>query len=279
MSLYNRQMNFVPSGMTWTEVVKFLILTNVTIFAVQELFGLKGFLVYNFALIPAALFSGSLWQIGTYMFLHGGFAHILFNMIALWMFGSALERVWGSKEFLKYYVITGIGGGLCYALFNTGSLVPTVGASGAIYGLLLAFGVLFPDEKIYVWGILPIKAKYFVLIFGGIEFLASFNQGSGVAHLAHLGGMAVGYIYLRKTGKTGGGGGGGGSRFGGNRLKEWERKMREGEKERDDEETERIRREVDELLDKINRVGFDGLSKNEQQRLEEASKFLRDRGL
>ncbi|MBU0691922.1 rhomboid family intramembrane serine protease, partial [bacterium] len=121
MSLYNRQLNFVPAGMAWTEVVKFLILANVTIFVAQSLFGLDYWLVRNFALIPVAFFSGSVWQLVTYMFLHGGFTHILFNMIALWMFGSALERVWGSGEFLKYYLITGIGGGLCYALFNMGS--------------------------------------------------------------------------------------------------------------------------------------------------------------
>ena len=262
--------------MAWTEVVKFLIIANVTIYAAQYLFGLDYFLVRYFALIPAAFFSGSLWQIVSYMFLHGGFTHILFNMIALWMFGSALERVWGAQEFLKYYLITGIGGGLCYALFNMGSPIPTVGASGAIYGLLLAFAVLFPNEIIYIWGILPIKAKYFALIFGGIEFLASFNSGSGVAHLAHLGGMAVGYIYLKRKG---GGGKAFGGHFGGNRMKEWNQKIKEADEIREQEEIERIRQEVDELLDKINRVGFDGLTKKEQQRLEEASKFLREKGL
>lgn len=271
--LLDRPLRFVPTGLAWTEVVKFLILANVTIFVLQELFGLHGTLVYNFGLIPAAFFGGKIWQIISYMFLHGGFAHILFNMIALWMFGSALERVWGSREFLKYYVITGIGGGLCYALFNMGSGIPTVGASGAIYGLLLAFGVLFPNEMIYIWGVLPIRAKWFVIIFGGIEFLASFNQGSGVAHLAHLGGMVVGYLYLKRRGASSER-----PQFASKRMREWNRKMEEAEKAREEEEVERIQREVDELLDKINRVGYDGLTKKEQQRLEEASKFLRDRG-
>jgi membrane associated rhomboid family serine protease len=275
MSLYNKQLNFISAGMTWTEVVKFLILSNVTIFVAQELFRLDYLLVPNFALIPAYFFHGKVWQVVTYMFLHGGFTHILFNMIALWMFGSALERVWGSKEFLKYYLLTGIGGGLCYALFNMNSAIPTVGASGAIYGLLLAFAVLFPDEIIYVWGILPIKAKYFALFFGGIEFVASFNTGSGVAHLAHLGGMAVGYIYLKRKG---GGGRALGGHFGGDRLKEWNRKMKEADDARKENEVEQVRREVDELLDKINKVGFDGLTKKEQVRLEEASKFLREKG-
>lgn len=276
MSLYNRQLNFLPAGMSWTPFVKYLILANATVFVAQEVLGLDYWLVKNFALIPVAFFSGSVWQVVTYMFLHGGFTHILFNMIALWMFGSALERVWGSREFLKYYLITGIGGGLCYALFNMGSPIPTVGASGAIYGLLLAFAVLFPEEIIYIWGILPMKAKYFALLFGGIEFLASFNSGSGVAHLAHLGGMVVGYIYLKRRG---GGGKAFGGHFAGNRMKEWNRKIKEADDMREAEEIERIRQEVDELLDKINRVGFDGLTKREQERLEEASKFLREKGL
>ncbi|MBU1919484.1 rhomboid family intramembrane serine protease, partial [bacterium] len=200
MSLYNRQLNFVPAGMAWTEVVKFLILANVTIFVAQSLFGLESIFYMNFALFPPAFFSGRLWQIVTYMFLHKDITHILFNMIALWMFGSALERIWGSKEFLKYYLITGIGGGLCFALMNMSQVAFTVGASGAIFVLLLAFGVLFSEEIIYIWGIVPIKAKYLVLLIGGIELLASFNADSHIAHFAHLGGLIVGYIYLKIKG-------------------------------------------------------------------------------
>ena len=158
---------------------------------------------------------------------------------------------------------------------NMNSGIPTVGASGAIYGLLLAFAVLFPDEIIYIWGILPIKAKYFALLFGGIEFMASFSTGSGVSHLAHLGGMAVGYIYLKRKG---GGGKSFGGHFGGDRLKEWNRKLKEADEARKENEMQQVRREVDELLDKINKVGFDGLTKKEQERLEEASKFLREHG-
>ena len=257
--------------MAWTEVVKFLILANVTVFAAQEILGLYPFFIENFALIPKQFFQGHVWTIFTYMFLHGGFSHILFNMLALWMFGSMLERVWGSREFLKYYLITGLGGGLCYALFNMDSYIPTVGASGAIYGLLLAYAVLFPNNVIYIWFVIPVRAKYFAFIFGAIEFLASFNQGSGVAHLAHLGGMVVGYVYL-KWGRL---------RYSepGRRMREWKKKMEESAKEREEQEIEDVRREVDDLLDKINKVGMDGLSRKEQERLEKASKFLRDRGL
>jgi len=266
-------LRFINPEMTWTDVVKFLILTNVTVFAAQELLGLYPFFIENFALIPALFFGGHVWTLFTYMFLHGGFSHILFNMLALWMFGTMLERVWGSREFLKYYLITGLGGGLCYALFNMGSFIPTVGASGAIYGLLLAYAVMFPNNIIYIWFVIPVRAKYFAIIFGIIEFLASFNPGSGVAHLAHLGGMVMGYVYL-KWGKASAI-----TNAPGARMREWKKKLEDSAREREAQEIEDVRREVDDLLDKINKVGMDGLTKQEQQRLEKASKFLRDRGV
>lgn len=270
--LFEQQpLRFINPEMTWTEVVKYLILINITVFAAQEILGLYPLFIENFALIPGEFFHGRVWTLFTYMFLHGGFSHILFNMLALWMFGSMLERVWGSKEFLKYYLLTGLGGGLCYALFNMDSFVPTVGASGAIYGLLLAYAVLFPDNIIYIWFVIPVKAKYFAMIFGVIEFLASFNPGSGVAHLAHLGGMVMGYVYL-KWGRL---------RYTapGRRMRDWQKKMEEAKQEREELQVDEVRREVDELLDKINKVGMDGLTKDEQKRLEKASKFLRDKGI
>jgi membrane associated rhomboid family serine protease len=259
--------------MGWTEIVKFLILSNVTIFAVQYLFQLDNYFMLNFSLIPPFFFDGQVWRLFAYMFLHAGFSHILFNMLALWMFGSALERVWGSKEFLKYYLLTGLGGGLCYALFNMGSPIPTVGASGAIYGLLLAYGVLFPENVIYIWFVIPVKAKWFVVIFGVIEFLASFNPGSGVAHLAHLGGMIMGFIYLKRRQLFGG-------KLGGvSRYEKWMKEYESHKREKADEDIEKVRREVDELLDKINKVGFDGLTKEEQKRLQKASEILREKGM
>jgi membrane associated rhomboid family serine protease len=253
----------IDVGTGWTEIVRFLILSNVTIFAVQELFKLEPMLAQNFGLIPVDFFAGKVWQLVTYMFLHGGVMHILFNMLALWMFGSVLERAWGSREFLKYYLLTGLGGGLCYALFNMHSPIPTVGASGAIYGLLAAYAVLFPDSVIYVWFVIPLRAKWFALIFGGIEFFASFRSDTGVAHLAHLGGMAIGYVYLKRD------------RWLPN-VGRWRNLREEAARRREEEHIERVRREVDELLDKINRVGMDGLTKREQERLEEASRILRD---
>jgi len=260
---------YVDFGMTWTEIVRFLILSNVTIFAVQEIFKLHGVLAFNFGLIPQAFFAGKVWQLLTYMFLHAGFGHILFNMLALWMFGSVLERTWGSKEFIKYYLITGLGGGLCYAVFNMNSPIPTVGASGAIYGLLTAYAVLFPDSVIYIWFVIPLKAKWFALIFGAVAFLASFGQSGSVAHLAHLGGMVVGYVYL-KRGRIF-------PRRFSRSLTDWKEQREETARLHEEEKLNKTRREVDDLLDKINREGMDSLSPSEQKRLEEASRILRER--
>ena len=146
-----------------------------------------------------------IWQTFTYLFLHWGFFHIIFNMFALWMFGSDLESQWGGRKFLYYYFMTGIGAGifdvLLNALFPSALPTATVGASGAVYGLLLAYGVLFPERPIYLYMIIPIKAKWFVVIMGAIEFVSSFSTpGSGVSHVAHLGGMLVGFLYLRGRG-------------------------------------------------------------------------------
>ena len=139
-----------------------------------------------------------LWQPVTYIFLHGGLMHLIMNLFALWMFGSELEYQWGTSFFLKYFFITGIGAGLCTALFNPSSRIPTIGASGAIYGILLAFAITYPNRIIYLNFLFPIKAKYFALIFGLIEFYSTVSQRvDGVAHIAHLGGMVVAFLYLR----------------------------------------------------------------------------------
>jgi membrane associated rhomboid family serine protease len=143
-----------------------------------------------------------LWELVTYLFLHGGWFHIIFNMFALWMFGSDLETLWGGRRFLLYYFLTGIGAGILdvtlSALFPPAIPTATIGCSGAVYGLLLAYGMIFPDCPIYLYMIIPIKAKWFVGIMGAIEFVSSFSgPGSGVSHVAHLGGMLFGFLYLR----------------------------------------------------------------------------------
>jgi membrane associated rhomboid family serine protease len=151
------------------------------------------------------------WQPATYLFLHGGLFHLLFNMLALWMFGVDLERVWGTRFFVRFYFVTGIGAALTTLAV---SLLPfafaealyasvTVGASGAIYGLLVAFAMMYPHRPIYLYMLFPIPARVFVLIIGAISFLSSVTEPrGGVAHATHLGGLVVGYMYL--AGRRGG---------------------------------------------------------------------------
>ena len=145
---------------------------------------------------------GEIWQLVTYLFLHSLASqwHIVLNMLMLWMFGSAVEECWGTDRFLKYYFICGVGAGVSVVLANLAfgnSLQPVIGASGAIYGLLLAFGMLFPEQEILLMFLFPIKAKYFVMIAAAMVFLGSFSLSGPVSELAHLGGMVVGYIYFR----------------------------------------------------------------------------------
>jgi len=183
--------------------IKALIIANAATFVVQIMF--PGLIAY-FGLIPADLLEHFfIWQPFTYMFLHGSFFHILFNMLALWMFGTELEWTWGTRYFLWYYVVTGLAAAattvvvslLPLAAADRMYVVPTIGASGAIYGLLLAYGLYFPTRPIYVYMVFPIPAKYFVMIMGAIAFLSSASGGGGgVAHTAHLGGLVAGYLIL-----------------------------------------------------------------------------------
>ncbi|MBI4656828.1 MAG: rhomboid family intramembrane serine protease [Elusimicrobia bacterium] len=139
-----------------------------------------------------------LWQAVTYMFVHGGFWHFLINVFMLWMFGRFIEPVLGKKTFLLYFLLTGIGAGLITTVFSLNSARPVVGASGAIYGLLIAFAMLYPDQKVYLYFLFPVTSRQMVLIAAALELAASFSgSNSGVANTAHLGGMAVGYAYFK----------------------------------------------------------------------------------
>ncbi len=183
-----------------TPGVKNLLFANIAVFLLQMLApALNDTLIRLFGLVPRlAINHLFIWQFVSYMFLHGGFSHIFFNMFALWMFGVELERLWGTKEFIKYYFLTGIFAGLSTTLFSLGSIIPTIGASGAIYGILAAYALFFPDRYVYMYFLFPIKMKYLALILGLLEFFAAYNQAqSGIAHAAHLGGMVVGFFYLR----------------------------------------------------------------------------------
>ena len=138
------------------------------------------------------------WQLVTYMFLHANVSHILFNLLALWIFGQAIENLWGTQRFVVYYLLTGIGAAVIH-LFLGGYFTYTIGASGAVYGILLAFGMMFPDRYILLMiPPIPIKAKYFVAIYGGIELFSGLTRSdSGVAHFAHLGGLVVGFALIK----------------------------------------------------------------------------------
>jgi membrane associated rhomboid family serine protease len=146
-----------------------------------------------------------IWQLLTYGFLHGGFMHLLFNMFALFMFGAPLEQTWGEKRFLTYYLVCTVGAALCqlavgwWTVSHGGDAYRTLGASGAIYGLLLAYGMLFPNQRVMLlFPPIPMKARTFVIVFGAIELLAGFNGWQpGVAHFAHLGGMLFGWLLIR----------------------------------------------------------------------------------
>ncbi len=202
-SPYGSSISFGPGPLSLA--LKVLIGANVAVFLgawfLGDLLGLT-YLPATMGLIPAKVSALQVWRLATYMFLHGGVVHLLFNMLALWMFGTELERIWGTRYFLKYYFVTGIGAGFLTVLiswFFVGSLfnATIIGASGAIYGLLLAYGLYFPDRPIYMYMVFPIPAKYFVLIMGAIAFYSSLADNGGVANATHLGGIIVGYMLLK----------------------------------------------------------------------------------
>lgn len=223
--------NFRPGGFAvLPTVVKNLLIINVLFFlatmAAESVFRIDLTDYLGLHYIDASDFQP--YQLVTYMFMHGSFAHLFFNMFALWMFGNTLENIWGSNRFLLFYFVCGIGAGLVqelvqyiqyattlsnYANANIGGVIipmsqylnmlTTVGASGAVYGILLAFGMMFPNSTLYIYFAIPIKAKWFVLIYGLIELFAGFRGVDNVAHFAHLGGMLFGLIlilYWKKKG-------------------------------------------------------------------------------
>jgi len=138
------------------------------------------------------------WQLITYSFLHGGFSHIFFNMFALWMFGVQIENTWGSRRFAIFYFVCVIGAAVSQLAVTYGVPIPTLGASGGVFGILLAFGMMFPEQPIYLYFLFPIKAKWFVLGYGAIELWSGVaGTQAGVAHFAHLGGMLVGFLLIQ----------------------------------------------------------------------------------
>ena len=180
-----------------TPAIKALIAVNVAAFLATFV---APVLIRTFGLLPTDVIHGSVWQLVTYMFLHGGAMHLLFNMLTLWMFGVELERTWGTVFFTKFYFLTGVVAGLTQVVL--GLLAPqfnatTIGASGAIYGVLMAYAIYFPHRTILWFGIFPLPVRVMVLIMGALSLLGAMSGGGGVAHWAHLGGMAAAYVYLK----------------------------------------------------------------------------------
>ena len=300
-------------------VTKNLLIVNVVAFLVCYLFGkdASGNFMLN-DILGLHFFMASdfhVYQLITYMFMHGGFEHIIFNMFALWMFGCVVERVWGAKKFLFYYIACGVGAGLFQEaaqyvsyLYNdfsayqfivdaNGTRLPmgdylnlwtTVGASGAIYAILLAFGMIYPNERIFIFPLpVPIKAKYFVIGYAAIElFSALATRGDGVAHIAHLGGIVFGFFMIRYWRKQMEGGYHNSSTqdafdkvrnmFGGrNKYTKQRFDYTRNENyttdfqptDQDEQRKKANQVEIDRILDKIRKSGYDSLSKEEKQTL------------
>ena len=178
-------------------VTRALLLINVAVFFLLPLLG--GSVEALFALWPLGTHFLP-WQVVTYSFLHGNFEHLFFNMLGLWMFGSELERIWGEKRFLQFYAASVLAAAFTQLIVTAlmGSVYPTVGASGGLFGLLLAFAMMFPNRVILLFFVIPMKARYLVLLYGLLElYQGVYVMNSGVAHFAHLGGMVGGFLMIR----------------------------------------------------------------------------------
>ncbi len=270
-------MNYRPSsfgsGRTsemFPPAVKWLLIINVGLFLGPRVLNFNLYWFHQvFGLVPARLFGNLfIWQPATYLFLHGGTFHVLMNMFILWMFGSELERTWGTREFIKFYFIAGIGAGLVnvlFSIFNPATWhIPIIGASGAIYGILVAYAILFPNRLVYVYFLIPVKVKFLVIFLVAIEFMSTY-RADGVAHFAHLGGALFGYLYLKRNLRS--------------KLGKWSpaeliQRLKAEKMAKKREEGDKIMDEVDSILDKINQVGYDNLTKREKKILDKASDKL-----
>ena len=258
------QFSYKPA--LFTDAIKILVSVNFGIFLLQTVARTEGLFFPLFGLVPKLVWSEfMIWQPFTYLFFHGGIWHVLINMFVLWMFGSELERLWGKEHFLKFYFVTGVGAGLVTMIFGLNSMTPIVGASGAVYGVLLAYGLTYPNRTVYLYGIIPIKSLWFVIGIGVIAFMSSFDNVSQISHLTHLSGMMIGYLMLKRP-----------VRFNDLwftiRKRTLEYKIKHEEKKVSQHQA--IEREIDSILDKINREGFDSLTEEEHDRLYKGSQSL-----
>jgi len=250
----------------FTDAIRLLVSINFVIFILQSISSSENLFFPLFGLVPKLVWSElMLWQPLTYMFLHGGVWHVLINMFVLWMFGSELERLWGKNRFIKFYFFTGIGAGLVTMIFSYNSMIPIVGASGAVYGILLAYGFIYPNRKVYLYGIIPIKSIWFVIAVGLLAFISSINNSSNISHLTHLSGMVVAYLILKNPFELK-------TIWFSIQKKFIENKLKKETKER--YKRKKIELDLNFILDKINREGYDSLTKEEQNQLYKSSKAL-----
>jgi membrane associated rhomboid family serine protease len=241
-----------------------IIAANVIVFILQLILQKSSFMEWFILHPKLVLTRGYVWQLFTYMFLHAGISHIGLNMLIFWMFGTQLEKVWGSTQFLKYYLVCGLGGALFSFIFAYHASV--LGASAAVYGVLMAYAILFPYNQIYIMGVIPIRARTLVIILAVMEFLSGIGRQDGIAHFAHLGGMATGLIYIHSDYRT---------------TKFWRKikglfdsfplKIKLDKENNNDEPKEFNQQKVDSILDKISEKGYGNLTETEKRILEQYS--------
>lgn len=268
---YTRSYSPFGLGGSVTPVVKKLLIANVAVFVLQLIAGPVIGLTPWLGLSPSSVAHGAIWQLATYMFLHGGIWHLVFNMLGLWVFGGDVEAQLGSRRFMVLYLFCGVGAGLCTMIFAWGSPMIVVGASGAVFGVLIAFAMFFPYRPItlLVFFVLPVtmEARWLVALFGGISALTLLSMpGPQLGHIAHLGGLFFGWLYLRGPGML--------ARVeSADRQRRVQRQMKVVSEAK--REQRRLQEEVDGLLDKISKRGMASLSEEEKRRLYEASEQLK----
>jgi membrane associated rhomboid family serine protease len=242
------------------KAVKGLLVANVGFYIILRITGLYEWGVNSLALVPYdVLRSGQIWRLVTYLFIHANiFWHLVFNMFGLWMFGPSIERQIGTAKFIFYYFLTGIGGALCSVFINPNSHMYILGCSASILGLVVAFAVLFPDAIIsMIFPPISMKAKHFAIVFGAIQVLMIFESQSGISWATHIGGIGIGYIYIRYFTQIE-------NFLNFNRIKESFRAKKEEDRARF------IREKLDPVLDKISKTGVDSLSSKEKNILKKA---------
>ena len=245
--------------------IKWMLIINGGVFLLQFFMGRQ--LEDNLGLTPSEFlvqFPNLLYQVFTYMFLHSTdhIFHLVFNMFVLWMFGTEIELIWRTRAFARFYLLAGLAGGILTLIIFPSQTAPMIGASGAIYGVLVAYWLMFPNRLLYLYFLVPIKVKWAIPGFLILGFLFS---GQGVAHMAHLGGALFGVAYMKLDWRV--------LSFT-RRIKNLRYRKKEAKLKKNRQKAENVMKRVDTILDKINEVGIENLSREERKFLDEASDEL-----